>query len=188
MFFLKTESGRFLNSRVIDQIQPYDDARRVQVWVAVARDGTSFRLDYSFEALEELLRPTVTVAAEPGFWLACCFAGEREEDDLFERVPVVAWRCDANVAEPVTPSTDLGGSNLFSTAIVYPNGRICESGDEWEDEPAWRAGIKVRLEAYRERKARNAAKAVGDRIAEKMQQTGLAFPEAVEAIRRDGEQ
>jgi hypothetical protein len=116
--------------------------------VAVMDDDSHETLDGRYDDIadvENLLAPVVP--AQPGFYrLDAVDSTAPEDDGLYPcRTPIVAWRIAHQGATPITFESD--GSN-GDYAVLYPNGVVCEWGNQnWKNEAEWIADKRAELKA-----------------------------------------
>jgi hypothetical protein len=157
MRFIKTREGTLLN---VNQVISISDRSKKDFTYAIAVCHGEFQSDvelaHNMSEIEYLLLPVV--AAQPGFTELRFFANE-EGSPWVERLPIVAWRVDEEMALPVTPDNDASDDlSYVGNGILLPDGTVLQpfiqkfpNEDEWTE-----AMIKLheqRLTYKKEKKA-----------------------------------
>jgi hypothetical protein len=127
--FLKTRSGELINAAFVRRITEHE--LTVTAYMADSKPMFEFEgsLDQNrLEVVQRALMPVVPAA--PGYLLLEYSGPSPFGDSYVTRTPIVAWRCDGEMALPVTPDDQLecnfgrDTSCPYTKAVLCPDGRV----------------------------------------------------------------
>lgn len=154
--FLKiAHHAKWINARDVTQIVGiHDRKQRSSKAYAQLREGNKFDDDigvyhsiYGIElegnvgSIVESLFPIIP--AQPGFFELRCW--HCEDEIIYRKIPIGAWRCVDSHLEPITHEPDLSRDpdiNAYHTAVLYPTGTVvdimgelyCDSEEVWKEQ------------------------------------------------------